>query len=198
MTNNRTTTARPSGVAAILADLKTGTAFDRAKVDKLTKTFRDAGKTWQDRAEALAVAAMHLSLPHEDGGHNCPARAIALVNAFPQGSRVKALVGWFHDFTNIRLRYDTKVKAYTGGVLKPTDKSYRKLTPEMLAAAAGKPFYSIAEAAPAVGAFTTDNFAKRVAALLKAATDANAKLDAKGTAALADLKVLAAKLEPAK
>ncbi len=180
-----------ANIFSAFASMQEGNGFSTSAVDKNIGWIASTGKKMDCMIHATAVVCIYLSMPHKDGGHNCANRALKLVNAMPKGSRVKALVAWFHAYSNIRLRWDKKAGAYTAGVLKPSAKDYKPADPQT---AMSKPFWSVEEKDVDPSEFTTDTLAKRVAALLKAASAANAKLDAKGKAALADLQAAALKM----
>lgn len=195
MTDNRTKTLiRSLSAPAILTALGDGNIVSPKFVDWAITRIGTAGKKLDNLIHGTAVACIYLSMPHKEGGHNCANRALKLIKAMPKGSRSKTLIAWFHAYSNIRIVTDAKTKELTAGVLPPTSKQYKAADP---IAAMDKPFWSVDEVAPTPADFTTDAFAKRVAALIKAAKADNAKLDAKGIAALADLEGLAATLAPA-
>lgn len=176
---------------AVLASLMVGNTYDGGLVDKAVSYVAATGKKLDGTIHAAAVACIYLSMPHADGGHNAHERAVRLVNAMPKGSRVKALVAWFTEFSNLRINFDKKLGQYTGGVLPPTAKTYAAARP---VEAMAMPFWTPAEAPPAADAFNSAMFANAVASLIKRATVANAALDAVGIAALADLRQVALKL----
>lgn len=192
MTENRIKTLdRAISAPAILTALNEGNAVSPKFVDGAITRIGTAGKKLDNLIHGTAVACIYLSMPHKDGGHNCAARALKLLQAMPKGSRAKTLIAWFHAYSNIRIVMDAKTKQLKAGVLKPENKQYKAADP---IAAMEKPFWIVEEVAANPADFTTDSLAKRVALLIKAAKDKNAKLDAAGIAALADLEGLAVKL----
>jgi hypothetical protein len=192
MTDNRTKTLdRALSAPAILTALNEGNNVSPKFVDGAITRIGTMGKKLDNLIHGTAVACIYLSMPHKEGGHNCAARALKLVKAMPKGSRAKALVAWFHAYSNIRIVKDTKSGELKAGVLKPENKQYKAADP---VAALANPFWSVEEKDVDPAAFTTDSLVKRVAALIKAAKADNAKLDAAGIAALADLEGLATKL----
>lgn len=176
---------------AVLSSMMSGNLYDPNKVDTNVTYIGTAGRKLDGTIHGTAVACLYLSMPHADGGHNCAIRAVRLANAMPKGSRVKALVAWLSAYSNIRLRYDTKSGRYVGGVLKPTDKTYRAVTKTMLADAMAKPFWSVEEKVTLPSEFTDSSLAKAVANLIAKAQADNASLSILGKAALADLEAVA-------
>lgn len=192
MTDNRTKTLdRAISAPAILTALNDGNAVSAKFVDGAITRIGTAGKKLDNLIHGTAVACIYLSMPHKDGGHNCAARALKLLQSMPKGSRAKALVAWFHAYSNIRFVKDSKTGALKAGVLKPDNKQYKPADP---ITAMDKPFWSVEEKDVDPSEFTTDNIAKAIAALIKKAKADNAKLDAVGIAALADLEGLATKI----
>lgn len=192
MTDNRTKTLdRAISAPAILTALHEGNAVSPKFVDGAITRIGTMGKKMDNLLHSTAVACIYLSMPHTDGGHNCAARALKLLQAMPKGSRAKALIAWFHAYSNIRIVKDSKTGGLKAGVLKPENKQYKIADP---IAAMAKPFWTVEEKDVDPADFTTDSLAKRVAALIKAAKSDNARLDAAGIAALADLEGLAVKL----
>lgn len=180
-----------SSAGAVLNSLNEGNLVSGKKVDASIKWIASTGSKMDATIHATAVACIYLSMPHKEGGHNCAMRALALVNAMPKGSRVKALVAWFHAYSNIRFRWEKKAGAYSAGVLKPEAKEYRDARP---ADALAKPFWSVEEKAVDPAEFTHDKFAAAVAALIKKATAAVDKLSPADKAALDDLRAVGTKL----
>lgn len=181
---------------AVLTALNEGNSIDAKRVDASIRYVTQTGAKLLPTIHATAVACIHLSMPHIDGGHNCAIRATNLVNAMPKGTRVKALVAWFAAFSNIRLVWDKKLNTYKGGVLKPEAKAYVQADP---GGAMLKPFWTPEEKDVDPAVFTDSKFATAIANLIARAKGSNATLDAKGLAVLADLEAVALKLPvPAK
>ncbi len=180
---------------AILTALTDGNAVSGKSVSEATKRIASTGAKLDNQIHGTAVACIYLSMSIAEGGPASGASpALGLINAMPKGSRVKALIAWFAAFSNVRIVYDKKAKKYTAGVLPSTAKTYAVPTPD---AAMAKPFWTVEESDASPADYMTANFALAVKNLLAKATADNAKLDAKGKAALADLKAAAAKLAPA-
>lgn len=195
MSNATPSFARADNSAAVLTSLMVGDKVDGTAVASATKSIAGAGAKLDNQIHGTAVACIMLSMSIAEGGPASGAGpATGLLNAMPKGSRAKALAAWFAAYSNLRLRYDKKAKAWTGGVLDAKAKSYAKPDPD---AAMAKPFWSVEEADVVPQAFLTGNLTLAVANLIKKATADNAKLDAKGKAALSQLEAAAKTLAPA-
>lgn len=195
MTINRKSFNRAANGSAILTSLMDGNAVDASAVNAAIKSIGTAGRKLDTQIHGTAVACIYLSMSVAEGGPATGAKpAIDLLNALPKGTRAEKLAKWFATYSNVRVRWDKKAKAFTGGVLGADAKGYAVPRPNE---AMDKPFFDLGKDERESVDFTTDMMAKRVAALLTAAKADNAKLDAKGKAALADLEKLAAKLEKA-
>lgn len=195
MTINRKSFNRAAEGTSILTSLMDGNAVDASAVNAAIKSIATTGRKLDTQIHGTAVACVYLSMSIAEGGPASGAGpAVALLNALPKGTRAEKLAKWFATFSNIRVRWDKKAKAFTGGVLAADAKGYAMPRPNE---AMNLPFYDMGKDERETVDFTTDNFAKAVAALLGKATADNAKLDAKGKAALADLQKVANKLAPA-
>lgn len=188
MTLNRKTFDRAASASSVLTSFMEGNTVSAKGVMSAIGTIGTIGGKLDNMIHGTAVACIYLSMSISEGGPATGAApAVALLNNMPKGSRSKALAAWFTAFSNVRLKYDKAAKAWAGGVVGSTAKSYAVPTPD---AAMAKPFWTVEEAETLPTAFTTDTLAKRVAALIAAAKAENATLDLKGKAALADLETL--------
>lgn len=179
--------------AAVLSACMVGNTFDGNAIATQIKWIAQTGPKLDATIHAVAVACIGMSMPHAEGGHNCPLRALQLCQTLKdlnKSVRLKALIAWFTAMSNLRLKIEgDKV---TGGVLKPTMKGYRDdIT---IAAADAKPFWSVEEKDVDPAAFDDDAFAAAVAKLIKRAKSDNASLSPAAATALADLEALGNRL----
>lgn len=192
---NRKIFNRAMPASSFLTHLMDGNAVDAGKVSTATSFIGTDATKLQDKIHGVAVACIYLSMSVAEGGPATGAApALRLLNVLPKGQRAKDLAAWFAKFSNIRVRFDPKAKAWTGGVIDAKTKLYAVPRPNE---AMDCPFWELAKDDRIGADFTTDKLASRVKAIITAAKADTAKLDAKGKAALADLESLAAKLEPA-
>lgn len=187
--NQKTTLDRTSS-GAVLTSLHEGNSVDAKRVDQSIGWIAGAGRKMDGTIHATAVACIYLSMPHVDGGHNCPNRAAKLVNAVAKhcrAVRLKALIGWFSAFSNVRFVKDDKSGIYTGKIVTPKSQMYKVADPQ---GANVKPFWTAEEANGDPAAFTDETLYKRIAAIIKAAAKDGALLSTKGKERLAALNKL--------
>jgi hypothetical protein len=191
VTDKKTALDRTS-YGAVFTGLHDGNSISPKGVDASIRYVASTGAKLDGTIHGTAVACIHLSMPHKDNGHNCANRAAALVNAMPKSSRRKALIAWFTAFSNIRFVADPSNKAVLKGhVLPPSSKMYADARPDD---AYVKPFWTVEEKGTDASEFNALSLAKAVAALIKRASNENAKLDSSALDVLADLKGLSARL----
>ncbi len=97
-----------------------------------------------DRIHAVQVAILLQSLPHAEGGHLDASKALPLAQALGKSLPRNKIVGWFHDFTNIRITVTTKEGQSTWAMklLGPKDNGYRELTSADVKEAIAKPYWA--------------------------------------------------------
>lgn len=142
---------------AVLASLMVGNQYDGKRIDTTIRSIHARGKQLDAMVHATAVAVIHLSQPHIDGGHLDCSKATTLLAAMPKGGRSNALKAWFAEFSNIRFDKDGKA-----GLLKPTNKGYADARPQ---AAMAKPYWELVPE-PAVLPFTDATLLSAIKALV--------------------------------
>jgi hypothetical protein len=135
-----------TSAGAVMNACLAGNAFDGQAIARQIKFIAQTGPKLDATIHGVAVACIGMSMPHSEGGHNCAMRAVQLVNTLAdlnKSARTKALVAWFHAFSNIRLRKDDKTGKYVGSVMSPKLKGYRSdiSTGDAMAT----PFWSVEE-----------------------------------------------------
>jgi len=164
--------------------------YDPKLIGASIRSIASTGRKMDARIHATAVALAHRSADHRD----C-SLVPALIDAMPKSARRKALIAWFHAFTNVAIRTDDKGKV-TANMHGPKSKMFKVSLD--LAKAEGKPFWQAEEAAVDPRAFDDKSFAKAIAGLIARAKGENAKLSPAAMAKLADLEGIAKALAPAK
>lgn len=192
---NRSIFNRTLPASSMLTHLMDGNAVDASKVSQATKFLATDLKNLRAKSQGIAVACIYLSMSVAEGGPATGVKpALDLLTALGKSRDVKALAAWFNHFSNIRVRFDKDKKAWTGGVLDAKAKTYATPRPNE---AMEVNFWEFGKDPREEVDYTTDKLAAQVKALITRATAANAKLNGKGKAALADLQKAAAKLAPA-
>jgi hypothetical protein len=171
--------------AIALEALKTGNDYDPKLIASSIRTVASNGAKLDARIHAAACALLSRSDAHND----C-SLVPSLLDAMPKSARRKALIAWFHAFSNVFIRVE-KNGTIRANMVGKDAKGYKLVDH---ASAFAKPFWSVEEKDVDASAFDTLAFAEAVARLIKRATNENAKLDQAGLDALADLKTVAAKL----
>ena len=172
--------------AIALDALKEGNDYSPKLIGASIRSIATTGKKLDARIHAAACALLSRSDAHRD----C-SLVSSLINAMPKSARRKALIAWFHAFSNvlIQVNKDGTVKAIMRG---PKAAGY--IADVDHAAAFNRPFWTAEEADTKPEAFTTERFAAAVARLIKQAEGTTSALDDAGKAALAELKVVRAAL----
>jgi len=183
------TMTKPISAAVLLTQLHTGNSIDPKKCKTMLTHVRNGDKLNEMRTHALAVAAIHRSMPIGQGGSFDCSLADTLVNSLGKRVRAKALVAWFAAYSNIRLLRDDKTGLYTAKLIPPASKMFVEAKP---ADALAKPFWEVEEKGTDPASFTTETLDRRLSLLLKAAGDA--KLPASVKAIVDEMQALANKL----
>ena len=171
--------------AAVLGSMMPAGANDYCPklIGASIKTIAGNGAKLDARIHATAVALVHRAADHRDAS-----LVPNLISAMPKSSRRKALIAWFHAYSNVIIKVDAK-GVVTAGVPKVESKLYRQPDPVK---AEASPFWSVDEKDTDPKAFL---FGKRIAALLKAAEAHVDALSTSDKAVLADLRIIAAKVD---
>ncbi len=174
--------------AIVLETLKDGNDYCPKLIGRSINAIVGAGKKLDARIHATACAILSRANEHNDGSRiNC------LVNAMPKSARRKALVAWFHHYSNFRL---VEGKDGLFPPAKMIGKDSKMFRAELPLGSFENPFWSVPEKDTDPKAFDSKAFAHAVAALIKRAQAETASLDDAGKDALADLLVIKTKLVP--
>jgi hypothetical protein len=176
--------------ALVLESLKSRdtNGYDTGLLKTSIRTIATAGSKLDARIHATACALLERAADHRD----C-SLVPSLVEAMPKSSRRKALIAWFHAYSNVRIVVSPKGEV-TAGVPKVDSKLY--VEPRS-ADAFAKPFWSVEEKETDPRAFDDAAFAKAVQSLIARAKSDAASLSPAAAAALADLSLVGQKLAPA-